>query len=186
MTDHNGSELTSTPASLPPHASLKERLKAQITRLMKARDAQTLAFARNLLAPIRKKEIDQKKDLLDHEVQEIVASLVKQRHDSIEQFQKAARADLVAAEQAELQFLFSYLPAQMSETELEQAVEQAVLAEALQQGKPVSELSLKDQGALMKRLQAVTQGRADGKSVNARVRAKLAAVAAPAGGARGL
>jgi uncharacterized protein YqeY len=103
--------------------------------------------------------------LTDDEVLKIISSLVKQRQDSIEQFKTGGREDLVLKEQAELQFLQSYMPAQMDEVEVRKLVDWAV-TEAKASGP-------KDMGQVMKLLLPKVQGRADGKWVNQLVREKI-------------
>jgi len=146
-------------------ASIKEQLSTQIKTAMKSGDKDTLAFARNLHALIRKKEIDDRVELDDAGVIKIITSSVKQRQDSIEQFKQGAREDLVAKEEAELKFLQAFLPAQMSEAELKELVNWAV-TEAKAQGP-------KDLGQVMKLLLPKVQGRADGKWVNQMVRDRI-------------
>ena len=146
-------------------ASIKEQLPNQIKTAMKSGDKETLSYARNLHAMIRKKEIDDRIDLDDAGVIKIITSSVKQRQDSIEQFQQGGREDLVAKEQAELKFLQSYLPAQMDEAELKSLVDWAV-TEAKATGP-------KDLGQVMKLLLPKVQGRADGKWVNQLVRERI-------------
>lgn len=146
-------------------ATLKERLAEQMKTAMKSGDRDTLTFARNVHAVIRKKEIDDKINLDDAGVQKICASLIKQRQDSIEQFQKGGREDLVAKETAELKFLQTYLPEQMDEAELRKVVDWAV-TEAKAAGP-------KDMGNVMKLLMPKVQGRADGKWVNQLVRERI-------------
>lgn len=145
--------------------TLKERLSQSIKEAMKAGEKDRLTYARNLHAAIRKKEIDDRVDLDDAGVVKIASSLVKQRQDSIAQFKQGGREDLVAKEEAELQFLQSYMPSQMGEDEVRAIVEWAV-AEA-------KATTPKDMGAVMKLLVPKTQGRADGKLVNQIVREKL-------------
>ena len=132
---------------------------------MKSGDKETLAFARNLHAAVRKKEIDERVDLDDAGVLKVISSLVKQRQDSIEQFQKGGREDLVAKEQAELKFLQSFMPAQMGEAELRKLVDWAV-TEAKAEGP-------KDMGKVMKLLMPKVQGLADGKLVNQLVKERI-------------
>ena len=146
-------------------ASIKERLSEIIKSSMKSGDKETLMFGRNLHAAVRKKEIDDRIDLDDDGVIKIIASLVKQRHDSIDQFKQGGRADLVLKEQAELKFLQSFLPQQLSESEIRELVGWAV-TESKAAGP-------KDMGSVMKLLMPKTQGRADGKLVNQIVREKI-------------
>jgi len=145
--------------------TLKERLAEQMKAAMKSQDKETLSYARNLHAAVRKKEIDDRVDLDDAAVLKIISSLVKQRQDSIEQFKAGGREDLVAKEQAELGFLQAFMPAQMSEAEIRQLVDSAI-AEVKPSGP-------KDLGQVMKVLLPKVQGRADGKLVNQLVREKL-------------
>jgi uncharacterized protein len=146
-------------------ATIKERLSEQMKSSMKSGDKETLSFTRNLHAAIRKKEIDDRVDLDDAAVLKIIASLVKQRQDSIEQFQQGGREDLVIKEQSELKFLQSFMPAQMDEAEIRKLVEWAV-TEAKASGP-------KDMGQVMKLLMPKVQGRADGKLVNQIVKEKI-------------
>jgi uncharacterized protein len=146
-------------------ATIKEVLAEQMKASMKAGNKELLAFVRNLHAAVRKKEIDDRIDLDDEGVLKIISTLVKQRQDSIEQFGKGGREDLVAKETAELQFLQGFMPAQMSDEELRKTVEWAV-SEAKATG-------LKDLGQVMKLLMPKVQGKADGKRVSQLVREKL-------------
>lgn len=144
---------------------LKTRLSDTIKISMKSGDKDTLAFARNLHAAVRKKEIDDRVDLDEGGFLKIVQSLAKQRQDSIEQFKAGGREDLVAKEEAELKFLRSFLPAQMSEAEIRAIVEAAV-TESQASGP-------KDMGKVMKVLMPKTQGKADGALVSKIVKEKL-------------
>lgn len=146
-------------------ATLKARLAEELKTAMKSGDKEKLAFARNLHAAVRKKEIDDRIDLDDAGLIKIVTASAKQRQDSIDQFKQGGREDLVAKEEAELKFLQTFLPAQMDEAELRKLVEWAV-AEAKATGP-------KDLGAVMKVLLPKVQGRADGKWVNQLVREKI-------------
>lgn len=146
-------------------ASLKERLSETIKSSMKSGDKETLAFARNFHAAIRKKEIDDKVDLDDAGLQKIATSLIKQRQDAMEQFKQGGREDLVAKEEAELKFLLSFMPTQMSEAEVRSLVDWAVTE--------AKASSQKDMGNVMKVLMPKVQGKADGKLVNQLVKERL-------------
>ncbi|HAR44408.1 MAG TPA: aspartyl-tRNA amidotransferase [Bdellovibrionales bacterium] len=146
-------------------ATIKERLSEMMKASMKAGAKETLSFVRNLHAAIRKKEIDDRKDLDDAAVLKIIASSIKQRQDSIDQFRAGNREDLVAKETAELQFLQSFLPKQMEESEVRSLVDWAV-TESKAAGP-------KDIGNVMKLLMPKVQGLADGKLVNQLVRERL-------------
>lgn len=146
-------------------ATIKERLSESMKTAMKGGDKAKLSFARNLHAAVRKREIDDRVDLDDAGVVKIITSLAKQRQDSIEQFRQGGREDLVANEQAELDFLKSFLPEQMGEAEVRKLVDAAVIQSGAS--------SAKDMGAVMKVLMPQVQGKADGKLVNQIVREKL-------------
>lgn len=145
--------------------SLKERLSDTIKVAMKAGDKSTLGFARGLHAAVRKKEIDDRVDLDDAGIMKIVQTLVKQRMDSIEQFKSGGRADLVAQEEAEMAFLQTFLPAQLSDAELGSLVEAAISESQA--------ATAKDIGKVMKILLPKIQGRADGKRVNQFIQERL-------------
>jgi uncharacterized protein len=146
-------------------ATIKERLSEQMKSSLKAGQKDTLAFCRNLHAAVRKKEIDDRVDLDDAGVQRIIGTLLKQRQESLEQFQQGGREDLVTREKAEIQFLQSYMPEQLGEEEVGKLVDWAV-AEA-------HATAPKDMGNVMKLLMPKLQGRADGKLVNQLVKNKL-------------
>lgn len=144
-------------------------IKAKLSELMKASmksgDKDTLAFARNLHAAVRKKEIDDRTDLDDAGVLKIIGTSVKQRQDSIDQFKQGGREDLVVKEQAELKFLQSFMPAQMDEAEIRKIVDWAVTE--------AKATSAKDMGNVMKLLMPKVSGRADGKLVNQIVKERI-------------
>jgi uncharacterized protein YqeY len=146
-------------------ATIKERLSEQMKSSMKSGDKDTLGFVRNLHAQVRKKEIDDKIELDDAGVQKIIATSMKQRQDSLDQFKQGGRMDLVAKEEAELNFLKSYMPAQMSEDEVRKIVDWAVTESKA--------ASAKDMGNVMKLLMPKVQGKADGKMVNQLVKERL-------------
>lgn len=150
-------------------STLKERLSSEIKTAMKSGQKDTLTFARNLHAAIRKKEIDERIDLDDAGLIKIASSLVKQRQDSIEQFRQGGREDLATKEEAEMKFLQSYLPQQMSESELRSLID-AAIAES-------GAASPKEMGAVMKLLMPKTAGKVDGKLMSQIVTEKLKAKA---------
>jgi len=132
----------------------------------RARDTVRLGTIRLLLAAIKQKEIDERIELDDVAVSSIVEKLIKQRKDSISQFQAAGRDDLVAAEQAELAVLQAYLPEQLSTAE----VEAAVIAAIAESGAA----SAKDMGKVMALVKPRLAGRADMGQVSALIKARLA------------
>ncbi len=132
---------------------------------MKSGDKVTLQFSRNLHAAIRKKEIDDRKDLEDGEILKLISTMLKQREDSIEQFRAGGREDLAANEEAEAKYLRQFMPAQLSSDELKPMVQAAVAESGAK--------DIKDLGKVMKVLLPKVQGKADGKLVNQLVRELL-------------
>jgi len=147
---------------------LNDQVSADIATAMKARDASRLSALRMLKAAVMNKSVEKGRDLDDAEVLQVVASLVKQRRDSIEQFEKAGRADLVAKESSELAVLQSYLPPSATPEEINAAVAEAVAE--------TGATSAKDLGKVMKAVMPKLAGKnADGKAVNEAVRRTLGA-----------
>ncbi len=132
---------------------------------MRARDAARLSAIRLLLAAIKQREVDERTELGDGEVVAVVEKMIKQRRESIAQFEKAARKDLVDAEKFELEVLSGYLPQQMSEAEIEAAIA-AALAESGAAG-------MKEMGKVMALLKARLAGRADMARVSGLVKTRL-------------
>ncbi len=145
--------------------SLKERISEEMKAAMKSGDKTRLGVVRMLHAAIRKKEIDEKITLVDADVIKVVSALVKQRQDSIEQFQKAQRQDLVDKETEEMTYLQSLLPKQMDQAEIVKIIE-ATIQEA-------GATSKKEMGQVMKLLMPKVAGKADGKLVNQLVNERL-------------
>jgi hypothetical protein len=148
--------------------SLKTRLDQELKAAMKAQDRIKLSAVRSIKSVVKNKEIDLQKELSDTEIQEVIASLIKQRKDSIEQFSKGGREDLVMQETAEMNVLLGFMPQQLTEAEIETLVDKA-LAE-------LGTSSVKDLGKVMKHIMPQVAGRADGKVVNQIVRKKLSGV----------
>ena len=144
---------------------LKEKIQDDIKTAMKAGEALKVGALRMLVSEIKRKEIDRRVVLEEAEIHKTISTLIKQRNDSIDAFQKGNRPDLVEKEKTEIVFLQHYLPAQMSEAEVESIVV-AAIAEA-QATKP------QDIGKVMKIALAKIAGRADGKIVNEIVRKKI-------------
>jgi uncharacterized protein YqeY len=144
---------------------LRERINEDMKAALKARQAERLSAIRLLLAAIKQKEIDERITLDDAAVIAVVERLIKQRRDSIEQFQAAARTDLVDKESAELELLKQYLPQPLSEPELTAAIEAAV-AEANASGPQAM-------GKVMAILKPRLAGRADMGRVSSLVKARL-------------
>jgi hypothetical protein len=146
--------------------SLKARITDDMKAAMRAREAARLGTIRLLLAAIKQKEVDERAELDDAAIGGVVEKLIKQRKDSISQFEAAGRGDLVAAEQAELAVLQAYLPEQLSAAEIEAAVA-AAIAEA-------GAASPKDMGKVMGLLKPRLAGRADMAQVSALIKTQLA------------
>ncbi len=132
---------------------------------MRSRDSARLSAVRLLLAALKQKEVDERVELTDGDVVAIVEKMIKQRRESIAQFEKAARNDLVDNEKFEVQVLSAYLPSQLSDAEVEQAVAAAV-AESGASG-------VKEMGKVMALLKPRLAGRADMGKVSALVKSKL-------------
>ena len=148
--------------------SLKDKLTADMKDAMKAREAGKLRLSviRLVRGAIRQQEIDGQKELSDEDVLGVISKEVKQRRDSIEDFQKGGRDDLVAEAEAEIAVLMEYLPQQLSEDEVRSLVQEAIAVSGA--------TSPKDMGKVMKELMPKVKGRADGKLVNGIVKELLA------------
>mgnify|MGYP003340752356 FL=1 len=145
--------------------SLKEQITEDMKNAMRAKDTGRLGTIRLLLAAMKQKEVDERVELDDAAVIAIVEKLIKQRKDSISQFQAANREDLVAIENAELVVLQAYMPAQMSEAEVA-AVVAKVVAE-------VGATGPQDMGKVMGIVKPQLAGKADMGVVSAQVKAAL-------------
>jgi uncharacterized protein YqeY len=145
--------------------SLKVQIQEDIKTAMKAKEAFRLATLRLLSAAMKQKEVDERVELDDAAVLAIIEKLIKQRKDSISQFEKAGRQDLVDAEKNELDILVAYLPAQMSDAEIAAAIDAAIAS--------TGAAGPKDMGKLMGVLKPQLAGKADMGKVSALVKAKL-------------
>jgi uncharacterized protein len=146
--------------------SLKERITGDMTAAMKAKDAARLSTLRMVKAAMQNREIEKGGELSEEELTKALQSLVKQRRDSVEQYEKAGRAELAEKERAEIAVIEEYLPRAASREEIERAVEEAVAETGAS--------SMKEMGAVMKAAQARLGGAADGRTVSEIVRARLA------------
>jgi uncharacterized protein YqeY len=146
--------------------SLKTRITDDMKTAMKAKEAQRLSAIRLLLAAIKQREVDDRKDLSDAEIASVIEKMIKQRRDSISQFQAAKRQDLVEVETFELNLLTGYLPKQMSDAEIAQEVAAAIAQTGAK--------SVADMGKVMGVLKGKLAGRADLAKVSAQVKTKLA------------
>jgi len=146
--------------------SLKDQLNESMKTAMKARDDLRLSAVRMVRSMVKNREIDQKKELNDQDIIEVISTLVKQRRESIRMYREGNRPDLVEKEEAELEVLLGFLPKQLSTAEIEELVDK-IISETGAQG-------AKDMGRVMKALTPLTAGKADGKTVSETVRQKLA------------
>ena len=145
--------------------SLKEQLTADMKEAMKNKEKERLAVIRMVRGAIRQQEIDGQKELGEDDVIAVISKEVKMRRDSIEEFKKGAREDLVEKTQAEIDVLLPYLPAQLSEDEVRELVKAAV--------EQTGAATPKDMGKVMGVLMPKVKGRADGKMVNTIVKSFL-------------
>lgn len=146
--------------------SLKQQIISDMTAAMKSKDAARTSTLRMVKAAITNREKEGGADLTDEDVLKLLRSQVKQRRDSVEQYQKANRQDLAAKEQAEIAIIETYLPQAASQEEIEQAVAAAITE--------TGAASMKDMGSVMKATMAKLAGKnADGKLVSETVKAKL-------------
>ncbi len=144
---------------------LKEKIDADTKEALKAGAKDKVSALRMLSAALKNKQIDKRRPLTDEEVIETVHSLIKQRKDSIEQFAKGGRQDLVDKETTELRILEAYLPPQLTREEIEAKVREAVAQTGAR--------GAKDMGKVMKALMPMVAGRADGKLVSELVKQAL-------------
>lgn len=139
--------------------SLESKIKEDITSAMKAKDATRLSVLRMLKAAITNTSIEKgKSDLSDDEVLGLVQKQVKQRKESIDNYEKAGRADLVAKEKEEAEILVRYLPKQLSDEELRELIQAAI--------EKTSATTKMDMGKIMKEVMPQVKGRADGQAIN--------------------
>jgi uncharacterized protein YqeY len=147
-------------------SEIRKRLDNDLKEAMRAKDTLRTEVVRNVRGTMRAKEIDGGVELSDEEIQKLIRSLVKQREDSITQYEQGGRADLVERERAEKALLESYLPAAASAADIERAVGE-VIAE-------LGAITIKDMGRVMKAVQAKLGASADGKLISTFVKQKLA------------
>lgn len=145
--------------------ALKEQLLADLKASMKAKDTVKKSTVTMIRAAILQLEKDNKVELGDAEIQEIIAKQMKQRRDALDEFKKAERDDLIAQTEAEMRVIEAYLPKQLTQEEIEAIVDETI--------KETGAESAKDMGKIMGALMPKVKGLADGKLVNQIVREKL-------------
>ena len=145
--------------------TLKERITEDMKTAMRSGEKDRLAVIRLLQAAIKQREVDERITLDDAQITSVLEKMIKQRKESIVAFEKGGRADLVAKENSEIVVLQPYLPAQLSDAELD-----ALIAEAISS---TGAASIKDMGKVMGVVKAKAAGKADMGAVGARIKAKL-------------
>ena len=146
--------------------SLKSKVVEDMKTAMRAKDAARLSTIRMLLAAIKQREVDDRIELTDGDVLAIIDKMMKQRRESIAQFEAGKRDDLVAAERAEIEVLAAYMPARLADAEID-----ALIAEAIAS---TGAVGIAGMGKVMAALKPRLAGRADMGAVSARLKAKLA------------
>ena len=145
--------------------ALKERITEDMKSAMRAGDKDRLGTIRLALAAIKQREVDERVSLDDAQVLAVLEKMIKQRREAIIQFDSGGRADLVAKETAEIAVLQGYLPARLSDAEIEALIREAIAA--------TGAISIKDMGKVMGAVKAKAQGRADMAEVSARIKQRL-------------
>ena len=146
--------------------SLHDRLSEDLKRAMKSRDQLRMDVIRMIKAAVLNKEVELKKDLDDAEMSRVMNTMIKQRRESVEQFEKGNRTELAAKERQEITIIEAYLPQPLSPTQLADVVHAAI--------QDTGARSLKDMGTVMKAIMARLAGQAvDGKQISDLVRSKL-------------
>jgi uncharacterized protein YqeY len=147
--------------------SLKERITDDMKAAMRAGEKERLGVIRMLTAAIKQREVDERISLDDGQVLAVLEKMIKQRKESLVQFEAGNRPDLVAKESAEVALLQAYLPAAMSAAEIDALIGESIAASGAS--------SIKDMGKVMNLVKSKAQGRADMAAVGAKIKAKLGA-----------
>ena len=146
--------------------SLKDKIVSDMTTAMKAKDAERLSVLRMIKANLMNRQIEKGSELTDEETTKALQTLVKQRRDSVEQYEKAGRDELAEKEKSEIAVLEDYLPQSANKEEIEKAIAEAI--------SETGASSIKEMGAVMKAAQAKLAGKSvDGRLVSETVKAKL-------------
>jgi uncharacterized protein len=148
-------------------SELKQQISAATTTAMKARDKPRVAALRLVNAEIKRVEVDERRELADADILVILNRMLKQRQDSLAQFEAAGREDLAATERYEIALIREFLPEPLSDDEIDRAIDAAVAASGAE--------SMRDMGKVMAELRPKVQGRADMAAVSARVKSRLSA-----------
>jgi uncharacterized protein len=145
--------------------SLKDRIQDDMKAAMRAKDKQRLGAIRLILAAIKQREVDERIELSDAQVLVVLEKMIKQRRESLAQYQSAGREDLAAQEAFEIELIQSYRPAPLSEADLDALIANAIAVTGAQ--------SVRDMGKVMALIKDQAQGRADMAAVSARVKARF-------------
>lgn len=145
--------------------SLKQQINEDMKTAMRAKDTARLSAIRLLLAALKQREVDERIELSDADVLAIIDKMMKQRRDSFSQFEAAGRKDLADVEQFEMSVLLGYMPQQLSQSEIDTAIEQAIIDSGA--------ASAQDMGKVMAILKPKFSGRADIGKASAQVKARL-------------
>lgn len=145
--------------------TLNEKLMADLKDAMKNKEAVKKSVVTMIRAAIKQKEVDERIELTDEDIIDVIAKQQKQRKDALAEFEKAQRQDLVEQTQQEIEILASYLPKQLTDEELETIVAEAIRSTNAQ--------SMKDMGKIMGKVNEIAKGRADGKRINEMVKKLL-------------
>ncbi len=145
--------------------SLKARIQEDVKNAMRAHEREQLAALRLVTAAIKQKEVDERIELNDTQVLAVLDKMVKQRRESLEQYEKAGREDLAKEERFELSLIQAYLPEPLAEAELTALIEGAIAQ--------LGASSIRDMGQVMAALRGQVQGRADMKAVSQAVKDQL-------------
>ena len=137
--------------------TLSEKIRADLTESMKARDAERTSTLRMLQSALKNEQINLKRELTDEETLAVIRKSVKQRQDSIEQYTKGNRPELADKERAEMELLKTYMPPELTDEELESGLREIIASTGAQ--------SKKDMGKVMKEASARYKGRVDGKKI---------------------
>jgi len=146
--------------------TLKEQLNDAMKAAMKARDNLRLSAVRMVLSSVKNREIEQRKEMDDQGIMDVVSTLAKQRRESIRMYREGNRPELAEKEEAELDILLGFLPVQLSHEDIEELVSKVI--------SDLNALGPKDMGRVMKAVAPLTAGKADGRVVSEVVKTKLA------------
>lgn len=147
-------------------SDLKNQITETLKNAMRAKEMAVVTVIRSLQAAIKQIEVDKRIELDDSEVLAVIEKQIKQRKESVTAFQSAGRLDLVEKEQAEIDVISQFLPAAMTEEELDTLIEQTIVAQ--------NASTIKDMGKVMNSLRPIIAGRADPAQVSSKIKARLA------------